>query len=143
MKKLILTLTSIVCLAIASVSCTQVASGTFTYKVGPEQGSPNVLSASFQLSGCENKLFESLKEIGAVFSPEDFTLSLTGIKKDCDKIIVSTVDRTMTEIENEEVYGVLSDFSGLTIVVTTDSNEKGLIDGEVHEIYRREFRDML
>lgn len=143
MKKLILAMAAIAYIAVASVSCTQVASGTFTYSVAPEEGSPNGLSASFQLSGSEGKIIEALKETGAIISEDEFRFELTGIKKDCDRLIVTTVDRAMTDIENEENYGMYNDFSGLTIVVTTDCNDKGVFDGDVHEIYRREFRDML
>ena len=126
--------------ALLLTSCEPVVTGEFLYTVKPADDTVTGKSASWQTDELGEALIMSeMKKIG---TPYNSAWGVKGDKKDCDQLVIDAVNKAMTAAENSDAYCEFWDFSGMTVVVYCNTDDKGNLGKTTtdFELYRRTYK---
>lgn len=121
-------------------SCEPVVTGEFLYTVKPADETSTGKSMSWQTDALGEALI--ISEMQKIGTPYNSAWGVKGDKKDCDKLVIDAVNKAMTAAENNKDYCSFFDFSGMTVVVYCNTDDKGNLGKTTtdFELYRRTYK---
>ncbi|MGN0189099.1 MAG: hypothetical protein ACI395_06250 [Candidatus Cryptobacteroides sp.] len=131
--------------AISINACQPIVTGQFLYTVMPAPETETGRSMAWQAplvseTAGEDLILQELAKVGTPYGQSAYSVS--GEKKECDAKVIAAVNKAMDADEASDSYCTIGDYSGMTVVVYCNADDKGESGSTTtdFEVYRRTYK---